>query len=152
MGCLSAILQLFGIALILSYFVTDFVSSIFVPIFGVACFIVGRLARSAGDPSFHTAAGGAGDPGFHMAARRGDIAEMESWLARGQSIESRSNNYTTPLHWTAFKGHVEATRFLLDRGADVNARDKFGMTPLKHAEMEGHMDVVALLKERGGTG
>lgn len=139
MGCLSVLLQLFGIALCIGYFAFDWVSSVFVPIFGVACFAVGRLAR----PRAHL--------GYHMAARRGDVIEMDYWLSKGVSIDSRGQNFTSALHLTAFKGHLEATRFLLERGADVNARCRFGSTPLVQANAEGHTSVVSLLKEWGGT-
>ena len=140
---LSMLLRLVGIAMFIAYFFLDSVSSIFVPIVGVAFYLVGRMIRWM--------ILGAAKSILHRAARRGDINEMKDLLSKGYDIESKSDHETTPLHWTAFKGHLHATRFLLDHGAEINARDRFGNTPLRHAQMEGHKAVEDFLSSEGGT-
>ena len=136
----SVLLRLVGIALVLAYFFLDSVSSIFVPIVGVALFFLAAWTKRSVARNF-----------FHMAARRGDITLMKSLLSGGYDIESKGDHGTTPLHWTAFKGHLEATRFLLESGANINARDNYGTTPLRHAQMEGHKAVEDFLSSEGGT-
>ena len=133
----SRVFRLSGLALIAGYLLLESLSSPLVLMFAAILFIVGWVGgvrRRLEDPTHENVAPSGKTPEIevpllHMAARRGDIAEMGVLLSHGFPIEGRSENYTTPLHWTAFKGHLEATRYLVDRGADVNARDQFGTPP-----------------------
>ncbi len=72
MNILSMLLRLVGIAIFLAYFFLDSVSSIFVPIIGVALYLAGRMIRGT--------IRGMAKSALHMSARRGDITEMKDFL------------------------------------------------------------------------
>ena len=139
MAILPILLQLAGVTLVILYFTVESFASITALILGIALAIAGYIGRSMTKAR------------LHMAARRGNIVEIQHWLARGFKINSKRENGFTPLHWTAFKGHLDATKLLIDSGAEVNSRDAAGMTPLKHATDQGNIDVAELLKQHGGT-
>lgn len=138
MTILPVLLQLVGITLVILYFTVESFASMAVLIVGIVLAIAGYVGRSMTKAR------------LHMAARRGNVTEIQHWLAKGFEINSKRENGFTPLHWTAFKGHFDATRFLIDSGAEVNSRDVAGMTPLKHAQNQSHTDVVEILKQHGG--
>lgn len=139
MAIIPTLLQLAGVALIILYFTVEPMSSWLVLTPGIILAVLGHFGRSMTKGR------------LHMAARRGDVLEMQHWLAKGFKINSKRENGFTPLHWVAFKGHLEAVKFLIENGADVNSRDTVGMTPLKHAQDQGNTEVVQFLEQNGGT-
>ena len=64
----------------------------------------------------------------------------------GVSIDTASNNRTTPLWEAASNGHIRIVQFLVEKGADVNAFDGQGNTPLYIAlSRKGLFCISALL-------
>ena len=59
--------------------------------------------------------------GLHAAAAKGDIAEIETLVKSGASIDARDGRARTPLHVAAFMGKPDAARTLMRLGADANA-------------------------------
>ena len=86
------VLQITGVVLVVLYFATDSLSSMIVLVPGIILAVAGHIGRSMSGAR------------LHMAARRGDVLEMQHWLAKGFKINSKRENGFTPLHWVAFKG------------------------------------------------
>jgi ankyrin repeat protein len=87
------------------------------------------------------------------ATEAGDVARMQTLLARRVDIEARDAQGLTPLHVAAAGGDIAVVRLLVQHGADVNAQSYIGATPLDHAMTYGRRhDVVELLQAYGARG
>lgn len=81
------------------------------------------------------------------AASRGNLAKVQSLLAKGAQVNAKDKAGATALHFAAASGNAEIVKELLAKGADVNVKDKEGTTPLREAKN----GVVAELLRRAGA-
>ena len=90
---------------------------------------------------------------IHKAAERGDVAKVNSLLAKDPKlVEAKDNKYGwTPLHCAAIYGQREMAEVLIARGAKVNEKDNEGRTPLHYAARHGRKEVVDVLRKHGGV-
>jgi ankyrin repeat protein len=65
------------------------------------------------------------------------------------NVNSRTEEFFTPMHFAAMIGHAEMVDFLLSKGARINAQDVDGATPLHLAISNSHLAVVKLLVQSG---
>ena len=72
---------------------------------------------------------------LHHAAAKGDVAKVETLLARGYPVNRFDDTGVTPLHYAVRGGHLEVVDRLLGAGADVNRHcgRLIGETPLGEA-------------------
>lgn len=84
------------------------------------------------------------------AIKKGHVAIVEAFLAKGAGANARDANGGPALHWAAGGGKAEIVALLLARGADADARDHNGKTALDVARERGRRAAVALLEEAGG--
>lgn len=70
------------------------------------------------------------EEGLIKAALLGNLRTVKALIEQGVSVDARSNEGGTPLHWAAAMGHFKVVKYLVEKGADVNARDNYGKTPL----------------------
>ncbi len=84
-----------------------------------------------------------------QAAREGNLAQMETLLKQGATVNAATEDGWTPLYGAALEGHEAVARLLLEKGAHVNAATKDGVTPLHGAAWKGHEVVARLLLEKG---
>src|SRR5579871_5025453 len=79
----------------------------------------------------------AADPNIealHRAARAGHIAEVESLVSSGISVDAQDHLGATPLHDAAWAGETDTVKCLIRLGANVNAHHvEGGSTPLHYA-------------------
>ena len=89
---------------------------------------------------------------MHSAALNGDLDLIRS-LHDDQhvSVNTSSNEGSTPLHLAAQKGHDSTIRILHELGSVVNPVDNNGSTPLHKAAYNGHDSTIRLLHELGGS-
>lgn len=68
-------------------------------------------------------------------------------LERGEDLEAKMDNHSTPLHIAVENRKVAAVRSLLDHGANVQARRNDLLTPMRGASWSGNPnpDVCAAL-------
>ncbi len=87
---------------------------------------------------------------IHEASKAGKLADVETCIKSGASVNGFDSEGYTPLLLAAFEGHGDIAERLLASGADVNGCDELGYwTPLHAAASQGHASMVLLLIERG---
>jgi ankyrin repeat protein len=103
-------------------------------------------ARSSRD-AFVTAGGKFG-PDLFLAITRGDLAGVQSLLARGADLNARDSLEGTPLLDAAATGQLPIVEALLRAGAKLDEPNIYG-TPLAAAAAAGSAPVVRFLLVRG---
>ena len=83
------------------------------------------------------------------AAENGDLQAVQTALAEGANINTKSNTGWTPLLSAAFSARTEVVKLLLEKGADVNAKENNGVTALMVAAFGGYTEIVNVLLEKG---
>lgn len=89
-----------------------------------------------------------------VAAQNGYKDVVESLLARGVDIDSKSDD-GTPLYWAIANKQSAMALYLIESGADVNREKSGGWLPLNVAESELDLqdpltkDVIAALIRKG---
>ena len=98
-------------------------------------------------PNIHSVRGPHGIPLLSHAVAGGDqsFELVEFLIKRGATVNTQSNNGTTPLMQAAAAGHVDAVKLLLERGADRNLRDAKGNRAIDRAKKRDRAAVVSLL-------
>ncbi len=115
-----------------------------------------EVKRVDGEPALVLAPVGGWDTGkFGLdrdlieAVKRGRVAIVHAFLAKGASADARDDKGGTALHWAAARGEDSIVELLIAQGAAIDATDSSGKTPLAVAEGRGKSSVVALLRNRG---
>ena len=78
-----------------------------------------------------------------------DIDTVSDLIARGESVNKREGDRTTPLFVAVENGNLEMVRLLLAHGAKVNARNKAKQTPLMRLDDDATVELVELLLAHG---
>jgi len=87
---------------------------------------------------------------IHDAARRGDLERVRALLNDDPGvINSKDENWMTPLHMAAEQGHVNVVTFLLSNKAEVSTANIVNSTALHSAAEKGHANIVELLLTSG---
>jgi uncharacterized protein len=92
----------------------------------------------------------AADPLFDAVAA-GDVAAVQSALAKGASVDSRASDQATPLMAAALANQPVIVEALLGKGANVMARNSGGFTPLHAAADAGSVPIAKLLLDKGAV-
>jgi uncharacterized protein len=93
-----------------------------------------------------------GEMDLFEAAAAGDLDRLAELLADDPaSIDERSGDGFTALHFAAFFGHADAASLLVSHAADVDAHGSGWMTgtPLHSGTSSGHDEVVRVLLDAG---
>jgi Ankyrin repeats (3 copies) len=85
------------------------------------------------------------------AAAAGDLATVETLVARGLALNTCDRWGKTALHGAAVRGHANVIQYLISAGADVNAVDRLGDSPLQLAIAEHHEESAKLLADHGAV-
>ena len=83
------------------------------------------------------------------AVKRGRVAIVHAYLAKGASANARDDKGGAALHWAAARGEDSIVELLLAHGAAIDVLDASGKTPLAVAESRGKSSVADLLRSRG---
>ena len=83
--------------------------------------------------------------------KKGHVAIVHAYLAKGASANARDDKGGPALHWAAARGSRAIVELLLSHGADAAAQDGVGQTALDVARKKGHADVVEALERAGAT-
>ena len=86
---------------------------------------------------------------LHWAAGAGKVNTMEMLIARGATVDARSESDATPLHQAVLRDRPEAVKLLLNSNANVNLKNKSGYTPLDYATANKRTEITQLLKSAG---
>ena len=84
---------------------------------------------------------------FHSAAVYSNTSMLEALCKKygTQSLEVKSKNGASLLHYAAHADSIEGIKWLIERGADINARDSAGKTPLDYAACNNSYDAFTVL-------
>ena len=85
------------------------------------------------------------------AVKKGYVAIVHAFLAKGASVNARDGKGGSALHWAAARGKPEVARLLLAEGADASVYDAAGRSPLDVAEGRGQAEIAALLRQKGAS-
>ena len=89
------------------------------------------------------------------AAYCGNIRHIEKCLAKGADINTKTDDYYTPLMYAAMFNTAEVVRFLIEHGADVNAQNFQRQTALlliiSQNSWPWHPDVISELAKGGAN-
>jgi hypothetical protein len=83
------------------------------------------------------------------AVARDEIDEVRDLVARGEDVNAKERDGTTPLFIAVENGNIEMVRLLLDFGAKVNARNAERETPLMKIDEDANVELVELLLRSG---
>lgn len=84
------------------------------------------------------------------ATRRGDVQQMNGFIAQEANINGRNDDGHTPLTCAVLANQMEAVQFLISSGADHTSWDKSKMPPLFLAASIGNIDIARFLLQKGG--
>ncbi len=86
---------------------------------------------------------------FHFAVIKGNLDEAKEILQKNKdlSINIKTKEMQTALHFAAEYGHKEILCYLLENRAYINSRDSNGNTPLHIAAENGQKEIVQILIE-----
>ncbi|QNN24147.1 hypothetical protein HED60_18355 [Planctomycetales bacterium ZRK34] len=101
------------------------------------------------------AANEAGYTPLHLATMRGDLAQVEKLIQRGDDVNAPLKCLpcdvvmygSTPLHLAAAQNHVQVMARLIEAGADASHPTPAGVRPIHRAA--AHPEALSLLIERG---
>ncbi len=83
---------------------------------------------------------------LHLAVNQGDLAAVQSLLAKHDNPEKKNKSGRTPLSCAAEKGHPDIVKALLaNPNVKPDTLDNNGRTPLSYAVTGGHFDIVETL-------
>jgi Ankyrin repeats (3 copies) len=87
------------------------------------------------------------DPDIDLieAIKKGHVALVHAFLAKGADSCARDDRGGTALHWAVAGGRAEIVRLLLDHGADRAATDGSGLSALALAKSRGNAVLADLL-------
>ncbi|KAL9956861.1 hypothetical protein ACROYT_G038409 [Oculina patagonica] len=86
---------------------------------------------------------------LHSAVRGGNVAIIETVLARGLDIESKNSYGSTPLMVAALNCKMEVVNYLLDKGADPSLTGEYGKNLLHFASQGGNVAIIETMLSRG---
>jgi hypothetical protein len=86
---------------------------------------------------------------FIEGIKKGHVAIVHAFLAKGADVNSRDAQGGPALHWAVGGGKPEIVKLLLDQGADLGARDSRGKSALDLAEERNRTEIAALLRRAG---
>jgi len=107
-------------------------------------FMVSSLISCGGAPIIE-----ANPEQLHIVAQSGDVAEVDTLLKTGKSVDQIDGHGVTPLIYAISSSQVAMVEYLLSKGADPNYRADNGETPLLVAVKKGSLPIVELLLREG---
>ena len=83
------------------------------------------------------------------AIKKGHVAIVHAFLAKGASANARDAKGGPALHWAAGRGVADVVRLLIRSGADVRALDAGGKSALDIARGKGRAEIADILERAG---
>jgi uncharacterized protein len=83
------------------------------------------------------------------AAARGDLDEVQNWIAVGSSVKYANEKGQTALIVAAYGNHVTVAKALIKAGADVNVKDASQQSAYLIATSEGYVELLELTLANG---
>jgi hypothetical protein len=78
-----------------------------------------------------------------------DIEAVRDLIVRGEDVNGKEDDKTTPLFIAVENGNLEIVHMLLDAGAQVNARDESKRTPLMRIDDDATTELMETLFDYG---
>jgi len=81
-----------------------------------------------------------------MVSAEGQVKLLQDLIKKGESVNKKDNDGTTPLMYAANKGKVDVMQLLIKNKANVNEQNNDGNTPLMFAAASGNLEAVTFNK------
>ena len=85
------------------------------------------------------------DQNLIEAIKKGHVAIVHAFLAKGADANCYDKNGGRALHWAVGSGKIEIVKLLLDQGADKACIDNVGQTAKELANRRQREDIAAML-------
>lgn len=82
------------------------------------------------------------------AVKKGCVAIVHAFLAKGASADARDEKGGTALHWAVARGRLDVIELLLAHGADAGVQDAAGCSVLELAERRELGEITEALRRR----
>lgn len=82
------------------------------------------------------------------AVKKGRVAIVDAFLAKGASADARDEKGGTALHWAVARGQLDVIELLLAHGADAGVQDAAGCSALELAERRDMRQIAEALRKR----
>ena len=85
---------------------------------------------------------------LHLATNSGNLTMIEYLISKGENIEIKDNNESTPLLYACKMYNRPIVEYLISKGANIGAKDKSGNFTIHIAAQNGQLEIVQYLIEK----
>ncbi|MFP3033890.1 MAG: ankyrin repeat domain-containing protein, partial [Wolbachia sp.] len=86
---------------------------------------------------------------LNFVSQQGNLDIVNTLIANGADLGTKTDKLNTPLHLAAENGHLDIVNVFIEKGLDVNAANNDRARPVHSAVQNGNLEVVNALISHG---